>query len=56
MYFINVFSHYTKVCLPIVCYSLPQATQLPEDGQVSPFQLILARSLLAQHLKQAYDE
>lgn len=33
-----------------------EATQLPEDGQVSPFQLILDRSLLAQHLKQAYDE
>ncbi|XP_063860147.1 GATOR1 complex protein NPRL3-like isoform X3 [Scylla paramamosain] len=33
-----------------------KATQLPEDGQVSPFQLILDRSLLAQHLKQAYDE
>lgn len=33
-----------------------EATQLPEDGQVSPFQLILVRSLLAQHFKQAYDE
>lgn len=33
-----------------------EAIQLPEDGQISPFQLILDRSLLAQHLKQAYDE
>ncbi|KAK4313039.1 hypothetical protein Pmani_015561 [Petrolisthes manimaculis] len=32
------------------------ASQLPEDGQVSPFQLILDRSLLARHLKQSYDE
>ncbi|KAG7158618.1 GATOR complex protein NPRL3-like [Homarus americanus] len=28
----------------------------PEDGQVSPFQLILDRSLLARHLRQAYEE
>ncbi|KAK7084489.1 Nitrogen permease regulator-like 3 [Halocaridina rubra] len=33
-----------------------EATQQPEDGQVSPYQLILDRSLLARHLKQAYDE
>ncbi|XP_069944374.1 GATOR1 complex protein NPRL3-like isoform X2 [Cherax quadricarinatus] len=28
-----------------------EASQLPEDGQVSPFQLILDRSLLARHLR-----
>lgn len=33
-----------------------EASQLPEDGQVSPFQLILDRSLLARHLRQVYEE
>ncbi|XP_068218256.1 GATOR1 complex protein NPRL3 isoform X1 [Palaemon carinicauda] len=33
-----------------------EASQLPEDGQVSPFQLILERSLLAQHLAQVHEE
>lgn len=33
-----------------------EASQLPENGQVSPFQLILDRSLLARHLRQAYEE
>ncbi|XP_027228849.1 GATOR1 complex protein NPRL3 [Penaeus vannamei] len=33
-----------------------EASQLPEDGQISPFQLILDRSLFARHLRQVYEE